>query len=168
MIIVDYFFRYIELIEVRSQTAESVINVVKSIFARHGIPSVFVWQCFAASQFPLFVTECGFQHRTSSTRFAQNNREAEQAVRTAKSMLDKYADIYLALIAPHISIGEWLFTSTIAYGKTIEVNCTIFTGNSSSYLSDLDSVSAADKHAKLRQKEHFNQHHHVHLLPIRA
>ena len=59
--------------------------------------------CFAASQFRLFATEYGFQHRTSSPRFAQNNGEAERAVRTAKSMLDKSADIFLALLSHRTS-----------------------------------------------------------------
>ena len=172
IIIVDYFSRYIELIELRSQTAESVINAIKSVFARHGIPSVCVsdngpW--FAASQFRLFATEYGFQHRTSSPSFAQSNGEAERAVRTAKSMLDKSADIFLAFLSHRTSplkngfspaqllMGRQL-RSTVPSSPTILHPC----------IPDLDSMRAADERAKLRQKENFDKRHRVRLLPIRT
>ena len=168
IIIVDYFTRYIELIELRSQTVESVINAIKSVFTRHGIPSMRVFDngpCFAASQFQLFATEYGFQHRTSSPRFAQSNGEAERVVRIAKSMLDKSADIFLALLLHRTSPLENGFSpaqllmgrqlrSTVASSPAIFHPC----------IPDLDSMRAADEHAKLRQKENFDKRHRVYVF----
>ena len=39
---VDYYSKYPELVEVRGKTSEITINVMKSVFARHGIPKKLV------------------------------------------------------------------------------------------------------------------------------
>ena len=38
MIILDYFSRYPEVIKLRTTTSGSVIEAVKAVFSRHGIP----------------------------------------------------------------------------------------------------------------------------------
>ena len=38
LIVVDYFSRYPEVIQLRSTTSQAIINALKSVFARHGIP----------------------------------------------------------------------------------------------------------------------------------
>jgi hypothetical protein len=40
LVVVDYYSRYTELAEIKSQTTNDVIMALKSIFARHGIPMV--------------------------------------------------------------------------------------------------------------------------------
>ena len=79
----DYFSRYIELVELRSVTAEHIIVASKSIFARHCIPAVVCSDndpCYAATSFQQFATAYSFQHITSSSRFPQANGEAEVGV----------------------------------------------------------------------------------------
>ena len=39
LLVVDYFSNFPELIKLTSTTAPSVINALKAVFARHGIPS---------------------------------------------------------------------------------------------------------------------------------
>ena len=39
LIVVDYFSRYMEVVKLSSTTSSSVINSLKSFFARHGIPN---------------------------------------------------------------------------------------------------------------------------------
>ena len=43
IVVTDYFSCYFKLVELRSETADSVINVLKAIFARHSVPAV----CFS-------------------------------------------------------------------------------------------------------------------------
>ena len=38
LLVVDYFSRYVEVANLTSTTAQTVINHLKSIFSRHGIP----------------------------------------------------------------------------------------------------------------------------------
>ena len=38
LIVVDYYSRYIETITLKDERSTTIINVLKSIFARHGIP----------------------------------------------------------------------------------------------------------------------------------
>jgi hypothetical protein len=43
VVVVDYYSRYVELVQLRQQTADDVINALKAIFARHGVPMI----CFS-------------------------------------------------------------------------------------------------------------------------
>ena len=42
LLVVDYYSKYPEIVRVESKTAEGRIAVLKSIFARHGIPNAIV------------------------------------------------------------------------------------------------------------------------------
>ena len=39
LLAVDYFSRYLELVKLTSTTSQSIVNVLKAVFSRHGIPS---------------------------------------------------------------------------------------------------------------------------------
>ena len=97
LIVMNCFSRYIELVELRSETAEHVIVALKSIFARRSIPAVVCSDngpCYAATSFQQFATTYSFQHITSSSRFPQTNGEAERGEKIAKNLLHKAADLY--------------------------------------------------------------------------
>ena len=105
---IDYYSRYIELIELRFETADNVINAMKSIFARHGIAAAVCndnSSFFAAHSFLQFTKKYGFTHVTNSPRYAQGKGEAECSVQTAKNLLRKSTDRYLALLAYRITHG---------------------------------------------------------------
>ncbi|KAL5500080.1 hypothetical protein EMCRGX_G011580 [Ephydatia muelleri] len=102
LLIIDYFSRYVELSKLSATTSQDVINHMKSIFARHGIPNEVVSDNgpqFSSNVFHSFAGEYGFVHTTSSPRYPQGNGEAERAVRTIKNILDKAKDPYLGLLA---------------------------------------------------------------------
>ena len=42
LIVVDYFSRYPEVVQLTSTTSRSVIKALQAIFSRHGVPSVFM------------------------------------------------------------------------------------------------------------------------------
>ena len=79
-----------------------VINHLKSIFARHGIPETVVLDNgsqYAAQEFVKFAENQGFAYVTISPRYTQSNGKAERAVQTVKNSLKKSADPENALLS---------------------------------------------------------------------
>ena len=100
-LVIDYFSRYIEIAKLTSESTGCVIKHMKSIFARHGIPQELISDNgpqYSSREFTNFAKEYGFVHTTSSPQYPQANGEAEQAVRTVKTLLEKSSDLYLALL----------------------------------------------------------------------
>ncbi|XP_049515032.1 uncharacterized protein K02A2.6-like [Dermacentor silvarum] len=100
--LVDYRSSFPEVISLRSTSAPAVINVIKSVFARHGIPRLVRSDNgpqFAAREFSTFADSYGFRYVTSSPHFPQLNGEVERMVRTVKDLLRNADDPYLALLA---------------------------------------------------------------------
>ncbi len=92
MLLIDYYSRYIEVASLTSTATKPVIEKLKVMFARHGVPEVLVTDNgpqFAASDFDDFAKDYDFHHVTSSPRYPQSNGEAERAVRTVKALLRK-------------------------------------------------------------------------------
>ena len=105
LIVVDYFSRYPEVVKLNSTTSISIINILKSIFARHGIPSKLITDNgpqFSSHTFKEFSSTYSFQHVTSSPRYPQSNGMAERAVGTAKRLLQCAQD-------PHLVSGQHHF-----------------------------------------------------------
>ena len=102
LVVIDYYSRYIELAKLSSLTSSSIINHLKSIFARHGVPETVMSDNgpqYSAVVFKEFAKEYGFTHVTSSPKFPQSNGAAERAVKTVKGLLNKNEDPYLALMS---------------------------------------------------------------------
>jgi len=95
VLVVDYYSRYIEIARLTQATSADVINHLKSMFARHGIPEAFVSDNgpqYTSGIFEDFAKEYEFQNVTSSPYFPQANGEAESAVEIVKSLLGKCED----------------------------------------------------------------------------
>lgn len=105
LIIIDYFSKFVEVAELSSLTSMHVVNQLKTIFSRQGIPDIVFSDNgpeFSSGIFRAFSLEWKFKHQTSSPRYPQSNGQAERAVQTIKSMLKKTAydgsDFRLALL----------------------------------------------------------------------
>ena len=102
--LVDYFSKYPELIRLTSITASAVIDALKPIFARHGIPDVFFSDNmpFSSARFLDFAQSWGFSVDTSSPTYPRSNGQSERTVQTTKAMLRKAIaegkDLNLALL----------------------------------------------------------------------
>ncbi|UYV77931.1 K02A2.6-like [Cordylochernes scorpioides] len=102
LVVIDYYFRFPQMVQLDRLTASVVVRSCKSIFARHGIPETVVsdngTQFGAAREFANFARQYGFQHVTSSPRFPQSNGMAEAGVKIAKLILKKNQDPSLGLL----------------------------------------------------------------------
>ena len=78
------------------------MNNLKYIFARHGIPEIFVTDNgpqYSSQTLTAFADAHGFTHRTSSPRYPQSSGVSERAVKTIKGLLKKSDDQYETLLA---------------------------------------------------------------------
>ena len=86
----------------KSTSSLKIIQALKTIFARHGIPdevrSDNVPQ-YHSYKFDQFVKDLGFKRSTSSPRYPQANGEVERAAKTVKNILKKERDPTKALLA---------------------------------------------------------------------
>ena len=102
LIVVDYFSRYPEVIQLKSTTSASVIKALKSIFSHHGVPSVFMSDNgpqFVSKEMKKFADTYGFTLLTSSPHYPQSNGLAESTIQTIKALVQDSPDSYLALLS---------------------------------------------------------------------
>ena len=82
-------------------TAANVIAALKSIFSRHGIPSILVSNNgpqYSSYEMKEFAGKYDFQHVTSSPLYPQANGLAERAVKTVRQ-LGNAKDPHMALLS---------------------------------------------------------------------
>ncbi|PIK40122.1 hypothetical protein BSL78_23023 [Apostichopus japonicus] len=97
--------KFVEISQLHETTSKEVINKLKEIFSRHGIPDVLVSDNgpqYSSKLFKEFTTKWEFAHLTSSPGYPQSNGMAERMVQTAKNVLKKAEqsnqDPHLALL----------------------------------------------------------------------
>ena len=89
---IDYYSKYIEISHLPNKTSTTVINEMKAIIARWGIPDTIMSDNspeFASQEFAQFSHTYGFEHVTSSSRYTQANGMAESAVKITKPILQQ-------------------------------------------------------------------------------
>ncbi|PFX20317.1 Uncharacterized protein K02A2.6 [Stylophora pistillata] len=102
LLVTDFYSKYFEIELLHQNTAICVINILKKIFARFGIPEKVVSDkrrqnsntrhlISTNHEFKRFPEEWGFSLTTSSPEYPQYNGAAERAVQTAKRILKKAA-----------------------------------------------------------------------------
>ena len=102
VLVVDYFSRYCEIGVLRISTSQEVINHLKAIFARHGIPETVISDNgpqYSSAEFAKFAEDWGFTHIISSPKYPQSNGEAERMVQTTKNLLTRSDDPYERVLA---------------------------------------------------------------------
>ena len=161
--VVDYYSRYIELAQLKSETADDVIQTLKSIYSRHGIPMTCISDngpCFSSATFQNFATSYGFTHQTSSPRFPQANGASERAVQTAKSLLRKSQDPHLALLSYRTTpIINGLSPAQLLMGRQLRSTVPTTTAQLQPQTPDAAAIQSADRDIKERQATHYNRRH---------
>ena len=72
LLLVDYYSKYIAVVELTTVTTISVINAMKTVFAYHGIPQTLRsvnGPQYSSAEFKTICKEYGIDHETSSPTF---------------------------------------------------------------------------------------------------
>lgn len=101
LIVTDYYSRFFEIFKLQSMSESVIISKLKELFSRYGIPDIVRSDNGPQFQSHLkkFARECDFKHITSSPYFSQSNGGVEAAVKVAKNLLRKNADIFEGLLS---------------------------------------------------------------------
>ena len=92
LVIVDVHFKWIESFSTKNATSTVVIDCLRSVFARFGVPNTVVTDngtCFVSSEFEEYLKSNGIKHYKSAPYHPASNGLAERAVQTVKRGLKK-------------------------------------------------------------------------------
>lgn len=105
MVVEDSLSNFIEVVTLSDLKSSTVIEKLKTIFARYGIPLILYTDgalCFDSELFKRFTKNWSFTHIMSSPHYPKSNELAESAVKSIKKLFKKAFDAgenpYLALL----------------------------------------------------------------------
>ena len=107
IVVVDYYSHYFEVKELPNLRSETVINRMKGIFARMGIPEIVISDNGPCCSSADFAKQYDFIHRTSSPHHPSGNGFAEVYVKICKKILSK---VKASKTDPMLSILEYRVT----------------------------------------------------------
>ena len=134
----DYYSRYIEIRMLENTTSATVIHHIKSIFSRHGIPSMIISDNgpqYTAKEFQKFTKKWRIRHITASPFHPQANGLAEKSVQTVKKILSKAKadgqDLYLCLLEyRNTMIDNLALPAQLLMGRRLRTNLPVATSHS--------------------------------------
>ena len=164
LLVVDYYSRYPEVVKLTSTTSNSVISVLKSIFARHGIPEEVRSDNgpqFDSDEFSKFATSYNFSHHTSSPHYPQSNGLVERAVRTVKKLQKESADPNLALLSYRATPLHWcrLSPAELLMGRMVRTTLPRLQQQFIPNWSYVETFRRQDEELKSKQKAAFDKRH---------
>ena len=169
LVIVDYYSRFFELELLSSTTSKAVIAHMKSVFARHGVPSkVFSdgGPQFSSGEFAKFSRDWQFEHITSSPNYPQSNGAVEKAVQTAKNILKKEQYHYLGLLAYRATpIHNGYSPAELLMSRKLRTTLPSIPANLQPSINSLPKVKEAERIYKQKQAIHYNHRHRARDLP---
>lgn len=163
LVVQDYYSKYPEIARLRKTRSKDVINRLKDIFARHGIPKIVRTDNgpqFDSNEFKKFSKCYGFQWTSSSPHYPQSNGLAESGVKTMKRILKKCDDPFLGLLAyRNTPLGCGYSPAQLLNGRRLrEIIPTTEDATAPKYV-DHRQVFDAMKEEKRTQKVNFESRH---------
>ena len=163
LLVVDYFSRYPEMINLPSTTSSPAL---KTVFARHSIPETVRSDNgpqYSSMEFANFATEYGFRHVTSSPRYAQSNGQVERTVQTIKRMMKKSSDPHLAVLSYRATPHPWCGWSPaeLCMGRRIRTTVPQTESMLLPQWSYLQKFRQLNEDFKAKQKHQFDRRHRV-------
>ena len=170
LLVVDYFSRYPEISKLSTTTLQGVINALRPLFARHGVPEILRSDNgpqYVSQEMTKFSVDYGFQQITSSPHYPKSNGLAERTVQTIKTMLEKSIDPFLALLSYRATPLQWcgLSPSELLMGRQIRTTLPQVAQHLIPHWSFLESFHQQDKKYKRAQKRNYDRYHKARPLP---
>lgn len=148
LVITDYGSDFFEFAKLRTEKSEDVIEAMKTILARWGIPKILHSDNgtqFTSAAFRKFTKEWMFAHSTSSPYYPKSNGKAEATVKIVKRLLKRCEDPQLALLIYRNTPTEGMETSPMQrlIGRATQANLPLPTPT--------PGKDPADKQARLQK-----------------
>ena len=158
LLVVDYYSRWVEVVEVEDKSAGEVARRTRGIFARFGCPLEIRTDngpCFVGQEYRAFLEGWNVRQTTSSPHYPESNGLAERMVGTVKRMWSKEQDKQLALmIYRDTPLESGKSPSELMLGRAIRTNLVPRGGG----VSDAE-FRAKDRELKEAQKAHTDKRH---------
>ena len=149
-----------------STTSDHVINKLKDIFARWGIPEEVVSDNepqFSSELFCKFSQEYDFKHTTTSPYHPQGNGEVESGVRIAKTIL-KQSDPFVALMSYRATYTPHSHWCKLMMGREIRTLLPTLESNLKPLSVSYEAVAERDEKSKTAYRQSFDKRHGVRAL----
>lgn len=168
LLVVDYYSRYPEVVEVSSLTANTIIRAMKAMFSRHGVPEEVVsdngpqFHPWKSSPFQRFRVEYGFIHNTSSPRYPQANGFAENGVKIVKNLLQKNDDWFKCLLEYRASpLANGYSPAELLMGRRIRTTLPINPAKLIPVAVDQEELQSKERERRRKQKTDYDRRHGV-------
>lgn len=167
LLVIDYYSRFVEIALLTSTSSPSMVNRIKSIFARYGIPETVMSDNGPqfVSTFKRFAKEYKFIRVTSSPRFPQANGEAERAVQTIKSLSEKNDDPHMALLSYRSTpLHNGYSPAELLMGRKLRTTVPVIPDQLKPKLPDIAALKDIEQRAKNKIKQDHDTRHRVRSL----
>ena len=166
LLVVDYHSRFFEVVKLPNTKSATVIMYLKSIFARHGIPSEVISDNgpqYASREFRSFAEKWEFKHTTVSPLNPQANGLVEKAVQIVKNLLIKAKkdgrDPYLSLLEyRNTPIDDIASPAQLLMSRRLRTRIPTTASQLQPRIIDHNNVRMMRHFKQKKQKTHYDQH----------
>ncbi|XP_013931706.1 PREDICTED: uncharacterized protein K02A2.6-like [Thamnophis sirtalis] len=109
LVAVDAYSRWVELVLMRSTTAESTVRALRRLFATHGLPDTVVSDNgpqFTSTVFQSYLAAQGIRHVPVAPYHLASNGRAERVIRSAKEALGRMDRGPPAIASPALFVSQ--------------------------------------------------------------
>ena len=157
LLVVDYLSAFVEIAKLNNTSSASILNNLKSIFARQGIPEIVVTDNgpqYSSQTFTAFADAHGFTHRTNSPIYQQSNGVPERAVKTIKGIPKKSEDQYEPLLAYRTTpLSNGYSPAELLMAQKLRTTVPVVPSSLDTQWSHLQDTRKAQCEKKTRQKK---------------
>ncbi|KAE8737488.1 hypothetical protein FOCC_FOCC017048 [Frankliniella occidentalis] len=168
LVVVDYYSRYPEVARLSSLTAAAVINKMRDILARHGVPEELRTDNgpqFDCTEFRDFADEMGFRLVTMNPHHSQSNGQAEAAVKAVKNIIKKEDDPFQGLLAYRTAPTESGYSpAELLMGRRLRTTVPTLGTNLQPRVVDVQHHRSVLEEGKKTAKAHFDRRHRAREL----